>query len=203
METEKTNSQSFENVYNPGDLLTFTLNPNEHYQCFGQQNRFNNVRNRLNREFMESMPADSIPYWAKLELSEPINEIKSPGSRIHMHGFMLLKDAEAVFLFLQDIQCFLSQIGILKINHCRSQSQIDGWVRYIEVQRPIFKNKCRLISSIMDSDFPKSIFKNLTGSPSGETDLCLSPDRGATSSPPPRRGKGGRKGVKGGDQQTE
>lgn len=171
---------SFTNTYNPGDLLTFTLNPKDGYQHFGTNNRFNTCRNNLNRLFMESMPADDIPYWAKLELSEPINEIKWPGSRIHMHGFIYLKNENSVFLFLSDVQYFLSDLGILKINHCKTQQMRDDWIRYIEVQRPIFKNKCRLISSIATTEFPIEYMNARFPEPSAERSTLPSPSNVVT-----------------------
>lgn len=154
MDNEKTPTR----VYKAGDLLTFTINPQDTFQYFGAENRFNKFRHNMHQKFLDIFDQDLIPYWSKIELSEPVNEIKYPGPRLHLHGFIKLKTEESVFKFLCDTVYELTNIGITKINHCLNESMLTGWENYLQKQTPIFKNKCRVVSTINSKELPKDIF---------------------------------------------
>jgi len=152
------NEKTHTRIYNAGNLLSFTLNPSDDAQCYGSENRFNNFRNKMHQKFMDILDSDLCPYWARVELSEPVNEIKYPGPRLHLHGFIKLRTEESVFKFLCDGVFGLVTIGILKVNTVRNQSMLDGWLRYCEKQTAMFKHKCALVTSVQSITLPKEIF---------------------------------------------
>lgn len=120
-------------VYHQGDLLAVTIAPDDKVQGYLGKERYSNFVKYYSTKFERLSDPKEYDYWFRIELSEPIGEVKSEGPRLHLHGLVRLKTKNAVFKWLYMIMPDLLQHAILNIKHC-SEDRVSGWLAYCNKQ---------------------------------------------------------------------
>lgn len=117
-------------TYNAGDILSVTIAPEDKQQFFGKTNRVQLFHQLYHEQLTKLFDTKFFDYWFRIELSEPINEVKFDGPRLHLHGVIKLKDKLSVFKWLSYVMHGLLKNAILKINHIDSKDKLEGWIGY-------------------------------------------------------------------------
>lgn len=117
-------------VYNAGDVLSVTIAPEDKLQFFGKQDRVTTFKQLYHDKVTRLFDTKYFDYWFRIELSEPINEVKFDGPRLHLHGVIKLKQKLSVYKWLTYIMNGLLSHAILKINHIKDKPMLEGWIKY-------------------------------------------------------------------------
>lgn len=122
-------------TYRPGDKLSFTIAPDDKVQQFLKAQRVPEFYDYYKTKF-DKLDTKHYSYWFRIEVSEPIGEIKSEGPRLHLHGILHLKTRYAVFNFLIQFMPDILQHALIKVNHLTEETT-PGWINYCNKQSDI------------------------------------------------------------------
>lgn len=151
-----------DSFYKVNEIYSFTYNPEDKHQCFGDADRFRKCRDHF-YQLLVGLTPNGIQYEAVIELSEPRKIQRGyPGSRYHIHGILKITHKKGIFYLLDQFQYTLSRTGDTDIDTCPDPLK---WEQYMKKQSHIFGHRDVVLCSATDS-----LFKEIIDIPVNEAD---------------------------------
>lgn len=151
MKTINKKPTGLKNFYEINKWYSFTLNPQDKYQFFGNEYRFKRFRNIIYELFLVK-----YHYGFIIEISEPRNQIpyQYKGPRLHIHGTIRFPTRATLERFLIIKMSQISKIGTMEID---TIGNIETWLDYIHKQNILMGDT--YIGNYLQEDYYKEMAK--------------------------------------------